>query len=354
MARITGHEAALFAPSGTMTNQLALRTWLQGGLQSVLLDSRSHIYRYENAGIAFHSHCGTTPVNVESAGSDPHLTLGDITRNLISTDIHHASTRVISLENTLNGSIFPLESIRKISDWIRAERNSSTPSLFPKSSNDMVLHLDGARLWNACAETATELSDICKHFDSVSLCLSKGIGAPIGSILVGNSEMISKARHYRKLFGGGWRQSGVLASAAIYAIEHVFLNNYNDSIDSPMKTSHHHARYIAQRLTDEVEGCTIANKVETNMVFPNFRNCLNGRGVRIEQLARTIDTIQASSSEKVKISPYGYSYYHPEDSSSDADYVMRLVTHYQIDQEGCDTLIDLIKSSIKLIKDMSD
>jgi threonine aldolase len=169
MAELTGHEDALFGCSGTMTNQLALRCWLRGALESVVLDARAHIHKYENAGIAYHSQAGVTTVRPRAGSS--HLTLDRIRANIIDDDVHCAKTRVVALENTLNGGIFDLEEIKRIADFTK--------------QRDLILHCDGARLWNASAETEIPLKDWCAPFDTVSLCLSKGVGAPVGSILVG-------------------------------------------------------------------------------------------------------------------------------------------------------------------------
>lgn len=155
---------------------------------SILCDYRSHIYAYEAGGIAYHSQAQVVPIK---PNNKIHLTFGEISSNIISTDnVHYAPTRVISLENTLNGSIFPFSEIKNISELARKK--------------GIKIHLDGARIWNVSAETGIALSSYGEYFDSISLCFSKSLGAPIGSILVGNEEFIKKARHFRKLFGGGY------------------------------------------------------------------------------------------------------------------------------------------------------
>jgi len=124
----------------------------------------------------------------------------------LSNDLHTPVTSLICLENTLGGRVFPIEEIKKIRQLA--------------NQHDIKLHLDGARLWNACAASGHSMSEYAQYFDSISLCLSKGLGAPVGSVLVGDQSFINKAKQYRKLFGGGWRQAGVLAAAGIYAIDH--------------------------------------------------------------------------------------------------------------------------------------
>ncbi|EPQ60932.1 hypothetical protein GLOTRDRAFT_32903 [Gloeophyllum trabeum ATCC 11539] len=206
MARLTGKEAALFMPSGTMSNQIALRTHLKQPPYSVLCDARAHINKYEAGGTAFHSGAHTIPV---PPSNGRHLTLRDVEANVVlGYDVHSAPTEVVSLENTLNGTIFPQEEIVAISDFAH--------------NKGLKMHLDGARIWHVAASTGTTIKELCAPFDSVSLCFSKGLGAPVGSCLVGSKEYIAKARWFRKLFGGGMRQIGILAASAAYALTHNF------------------------------------------------------------------------------------------------------------------------------------
>jgi threonine aldolase len=168
IAQMTGHEAAVFCASGTMTNQLGLRSHLTQPPHSVLCDARAHIHLYECGGIAFHSQAATVTVRPSNGR---YLTAEEIEASIVDEDQHHAPTRVIALENTLNGMIFPLEEIKRIRQLAQAKR--------------IALHLDGARLWNAAVATGTSLRQYGQLFDSMSLCLSKGMGCPIGSVLVG-------------------------------------------------------------------------------------------------------------------------------------------------------------------------
>ncbi|TFK57439.1 hypothetical protein OE88DRAFT_1651156 [Heliocybe sulcata] len=240
MARLTGKEAALFMPSGTMSNQIGLRTHLRQPPYSVLCDVRAHINKYEAGGTAFHSGAHTIPV---TPGNGHHLTLQDVQANVVlGYDVHSAPTEVVSLENTLNGTIFPQEEIVAISEFAH--------------SKAIKMHLDGARIWHVAASTGTSIKELCEPFDSVSLCFSKGLGAPVGSCLVGTKEYISKARWFRKLFGGGMRQIGILAASAAYALMHNFPR---------LITAHELTQRLEQGLKDI--GVEITSPGETCMVF---------------------------------------------------------------------------------------
>ncbi|KAL9577332.1 MAG: hypothetical protein Q9212_006432, partial [Teloschistes hypoglaucus] len=210
IASLTGHPAALLVLSGTMGNQLAIRTHLTQPPHSILADCRSHIYQWEAGGIA--SLSGAFPIQVLPEHGH-HLTLEDVQKHVVLDDnnVHHCPTTLISLENTLNGTILPLSTCQSISHWARAQ----TPPI--------KMHLDGARLWEAVAAGAGSLKDYCKCFDSISLCFSKGLGAPIGSIIVGSTPFIKRARHIRKALGGGLRQSGVIAAPARVGVDETFL-----------------------------------------------------------------------------------------------------------------------------------
>ncbi|KAL8698153.1 MAG: hypothetical protein Q9224_001977, partial [Gallowayella concinna] len=198
ISSLTGHPAALLVTSGTMGNQLCIRTHMTQPPHSILADHRSHIYQWEAGGIS--SLTGAFPIQVVPANGH-HLTLEDVKKHATTDDdVHHTPTTLISLENTLNGSILPLNVCRAISSFARA--------------HNIKLHLDGARLWEAVAAHEGSLKDYCACFDSISLCFSKGLGAPVGSIIVGSETFIKRARHVRKSLGGGMRQSGIIAAPA--------------------------------------------------------------------------------------------------------------------------------------------
>jgi len=240
IAKITGKEAGLFMPSGTMSNQIALRCHLIQPPHSVLCDVRSHVHKFEAGGIAFHSQASTITV---TPANGFYLTAKEVEAELVlEDDPHYAPTRVISLENTLSGIIFPQEEISKIAALAR--------------EYGLKMHLDGARIWHVAAEAGLSLRELCAPFDTVSLCFSKGLGAPIGSCLVGSASLIKKARAFRKGFGGGMRQTGFMAAAAAYALT----NNF------PLLPQVHSE---AKRLKTGLEelGARIVAPVDTCMIF---------------------------------------------------------------------------------------
>ncbi|RCK59222.1 Low-specificity L-threonine aldolase [Candida viswanathii] len=245
VAKLTGKEAGLYCVSGTLSNQIALRTNLYQPPYSVLCDHRSHIIVHEAGGLATLSQAMIQPI-VPSNGD--YLTLEDIVDYVIEDDgeIHGAPTKLISLENTLHGIIMPIEEIGKISKFCR--------------TNDIRLHLDGARLVNASVETGIPLAEYCKWFDSVSICLSKTLGAPIGSVLVADQKFINKANHFKKQQGGGIRQSGLLASMAIVAI---------DENLPKLKGTHERAKELG-KLCEE-NGIILEHPVHTNFVFVDIK-----------------------------------------------------------------------------------
>ncbi len=204
VAQLFGHEAALFCPSGTMTNQIAIKVHTHAPGE-VICDSLAHIYRYEGGGIGFNA--GLSVKLLE--GNRGRFTLEQLKAAINPDDIHFPPTQLVSIENTCNkggGSIWTLPEIEKISNFCR--------------SNNLPLHLDGARLFNALVASKTSPTEMGKHFDSISICLSKGLGAPVGSLLIGNKDFIKQSRRIRKILGGGMRQAGYLAAAGIYALDH--------------------------------------------------------------------------------------------------------------------------------------
>src|SRR5579872_4376734 len=204
VAALLGKEAALFVPSGTMSNQTAVKTHTQPG-DELLCEANCHIYNYEAGGPAVLS--GVMCRTVE--GDYGVLDLSQLEDKVRPVNDHLVRTRLVCLENTHNrggGRVFPIEKVRAISAWAR--------------KNGLIMHLDGARLWNAVVASGVPAAEWSRHFDTVSVCFSKGLGAPIGSALSGPRDFITRARRVRKLFGGGMRQAGVIAAAALYALEH--------------------------------------------------------------------------------------------------------------------------------------
>ena len=242
IAELTGKESALLVMSGTMGNQVSIRTHMLAPPHGIVTDHRSHIMEYEAGGVA--SLTGALVKTVEPKNGN-YATLEDIKKKaVISDNVHACPTKLISLENTLAGIVLPLEECQRIGAWAR--------------ENKIIMHLDGARIWEAVASGAGSLKDYCACFDSVSLCFSKGLGAPIGSIIVGTKAFTERARWIRKSIGGGLRQSGVITAAARVAVEDTFLGE-------KLKASHERARQIA-KLWESYGGKT-TNPVETNMVW---------------------------------------------------------------------------------------
>ena len=245
-ASLFGMEAALFCPSGTMTNQIAIKCHTQPG-NEIICDKTSHVYIYEGGGIAFNSGCQVKTVD----GIRGLITAEQVQESINNDDIHKPPSALVSLENTTNrggGGCYDLSEIIKIKEV--CERNG------------LKLHLDGARLFNALVAKHQTEKEFGSLFDSISICLSKGLGAPVGSVLLGKAELIKKARRIRKLFGGGMRQAGFMAAAGLYALE----NNI-----SRLQTDHIHAKQIAEELLKK-NFIGRMMPVETNIVIFEVNN----------------------------------------------------------------------------------
>jgi len=240
-AQLFGMESALFCPSGTMTNQIAIKCHTEPG-NEIICDKTSHIYVYEGGGIAFNSGCQVRTID----GNRGKLTADQIVEVINPEDIHKPITKLVSIENTSNrggGSCYELEDLIEIKKIC--------------IENQLNLHLDGARLWNAMVHKKYAAHDFGKIFDSISVCLSKGLGAPVGSLLIANSTFIKKARRVRKLMGGGMRQAGYLAAAGIYALD----NHINR-----LEEDHLHAQKIGSVLAQkDFVGEIIP--IETNIII---------------------------------------------------------------------------------------
>ncbi len=240
-ATLFGHESALFCPSGTMTNQIAIKVHTNAPGE-VVCDSLAHIYRYEGGGIGFNS--GLSVKLLE--GDRGRFSLEQLKAGIQPDDVHFPETQLVSIENTCNkggGSVWKLQDIEQIASFCREQK--------------LPLHLDGARLFNALVATSVSAEEMGKHFDSISICLSKGLGAPVGSLLIGSHQFIKKARRIRKVLGGGMRQAGYLAAAGIYALEHHV---------ERLKEDHENALLIANALKQKSFIKSIA-PVETNIVL---------------------------------------------------------------------------------------
>jgi len=241
-AEILGKEACVYMPSGTMTNQVAIRTHTEPG-DEVVADANTHTLLYECgapaalSGVTFRLVSGVRGV----------FAAKDVRAVLRPQNYHHPRTKLICIENTHNrggGSVWPIDAIAEVETVAR--------------QSGLALHLDGARLWNASAASGIPEGDYAKHFDSVSVCFSKGLGAPVGSALAGSAEFISRARRFRKMFGGGMRQAGIIAAGALYALDHHRRRLTDD---------HDNARALAEGIA-ELPGIELAVKtVQTNIII---------------------------------------------------------------------------------------
>jgi len=226
LSQLFGMEAALFCPSGTMTNQIAIKAHTQPG-DEVICDELSHIYQYEGGGIAVNAACSVRLLQ----GDRGRISAQQVAESINPDDVHKARTSLVVLENTSNrggGSCYDFGEILKIKEVCRQK--------------DLRFHLDGARLWNAMVARNESPVAYGEAFDSISVCLSKGMGTPVGSVLLGNAAFIRKAKRIRKVFGGGMRQAGYLAAAGIYAI---------DNHIERMAEDHAHAKATADVLRNK-------------------------------------------------------------------------------------------------------
>ncbi|MCX6351911.1 MAG: beta-eliminating lyase-related protein, partial [Bacteroidetes bacterium] len=203
-AQMFGMEASIFCPSGTMTNQIGIKCHTQAG-EEIICEKLSHVYQYEGGGIAFNAGCQVQTID----GHRGRITALQIEAAINPDDVHKPKTTLVSLENTANrggGACYDFGESIKIKNLCKEK--------------DLKLHLDGARLFNALVKKRETPKQYGEIFDSISICLSKGLGAPVGSLLLGKKDYIHKARRIRKVFGGGWRQAGYLAAAGVYALTH--------------------------------------------------------------------------------------------------------------------------------------
>ena len=235
-----GKPAALFVPSGTMANQVALRAHTQPG-DALIAGANAHLYLYESGAPA-----ALSGLHVTIVGEDGFFSAEDVRHAVYPREGHFAQTRLVCVENTHNrsgGRVFPLEDLRAVAEVARAA--------------DLALHLDGARIFNAEVATGIPAAVWAEPFDSVCFCLSKGLGAPVGSLILGSRAFIERAHRFRKMFGGGMRQAGILAAAGIHALEHHVKRLADD---------HANARRLAEGL-EQIPGVTLVRRPETNMVL---------------------------------------------------------------------------------------
>jgi threonine aldolase len=294
-ASIFGMEGALFCPSGTMTNQIAIKIHTNSPGE-LICDELSHIYKYEGGGIGFNAGLATKLVK----GDFGRLGAEQVEIAINPDDIHFPETQLVSLENTCNkggGTIYPLNQIKQIRK-LCIERG-------------LKLHLDGARIFNALVEADYTTKDIGKQFDTISVCLSKGLGAPIGSLLLGSYEDIKKARRIRKILGGGMRQVGYFAAAGIYALD----NNIER-----LKEDHLRAKKIAKNITD-ISYIKNVWPVYTNILIFEIKD-----NVDVQQL------IEKLAKQNLRVSAFG-----PQ--------LIRIVTHLDFNDEMLDETINILQNT---------
>ena len=299
-AEIFEREAALFVPSGTMGNQAAIKVHTDPG-QEVICEQRAHIFNHEMGMMS--AFAGVLPRTV--LAEDGILTWELIAPQVRGRSDHRARTGLVELENTSNlagGSVYPLQVSDEICD--RAHEAG------------LPVHLDGARIFNAGVALGRSVVDLTRKFDSVMFCLSKGLGAPVGSMLAGSKAFIEDARLVRKMLGGGMRQAGVLAAAGLVALE-----------ESPkrLRVDHENARFLAERLA-EMPGIKIeTGKVVTNILFLD----VSGTGLTSFELSKRLAS-QGVLANGVTTA------------------TMRMVTHYDVDRAGCERALQVMRESVGL------
>lgn len=282
LANELGFAAALFVPTGTMSNLLGLMAHCERG-DEYIVGQQAHTYKYEGGGAAVLGSIQPQPIDGEADGS---LDLAKVEAAIKQDDFHFARTRLLALENTMQGKVLPL-------DYLAAARELTR-------RRGLSLHLDGARLYNAAVKLGVPAREITQHFDSVSVCLSKGLGAPVGSVLCGSTALIAKARRLRKMVGGGMRQAGVLAAAGLYALQHQVQRLAED---------HANAARLGAALTEL--GYSV-EPVQTNMVY-----------VQLGERAGQIKAFMAERGIAVSAAPR-----------------LRLVTHLDVSAEQIERVIE--------------
>ncbi len=288
-ARMTGKEAALFCASGTQSNLLALMSQCDRG-DEYIVGQLAHTFRYEGGGAAVLGSIQPQPLDFEADGT---LDLDEVARFIKPDDFHFARTRLVCLENTHGGKVLPLDYLAQARAFV--------------DTHGLSLHLDGARVFNAAVKLGVAVNRITQYFDTISCCLSKGLGAPVGSVLCGPETILLKARRWRKVLGGGMRQAGFLAAAGIHALE-----NHVDRLAQ----DHENARRLALGLS-EIRGIEMdLETVQTNIVFVDLKTDL----ARLEAHLRA---------DKILIHPGNH---------------MRLVTHLDVDTADIDRALASFKA----------
>lgn len=284
-------EDAVFVPSGTQSNLIALMAHCERG-DEYIVGQKAHTYLYEGGGAAIFGSIQPQPLDFENNGT---LDLAKVATAIKPDDSHFAKTRLLSLENTQNGKPLPMNYLADARTFV--------------NKHGLGIHLDGARLFNAAVAHQVPVREIARHFDSVSVCLSKGLGAPVGSVLCGKKSLIDKARRWRKPLGGGMRQAGLLAAAGIMALE--------ENVDR-LADDHRRARQLAESLS-QLKGLEVTEQ-NTNMLFVKIS----------EEKLSAISESMAEQKILVSLGP-----------------VTRLVTHLDIDDSNLETVVDAFKKGLQ-------
>lgn len=299
IAELLGKEAALFVPSGTMGNQLCIKSHTQPW-DEIICDKDAHIYNYESGSIAGLSHVQVMPVN----GKNGIFTADQVEEVIRPEAYYLPKTKLVCIENTHNrggGSIFPIDEIKRIKNVV--------------DKYGLKFHLDGARLWNASIATGISMKEYSSYFDSVSVCLSKGLGAPVGSVIAGSKEFIKIAHRYRKAWGGGMRQAGILAAAGLFAIEHNFKRLAED---------HRRAKYFAKEISKISRIKIDPDSVQTNIILFEVEGLTAQEVVaKIKDPSKTGDSLLLSIGKK---------------------YLVRAVTHLDVNDEDIEIAINILKA----------
>jgi len=291
-ADMFGMEKALYCSSGTQTNQIAINVHVQPGGE-IITNMESHIYKYEGGGIAKNTGASVRLIH----GNRGRLTIDDVKEWINPDDVHFPVTQLVSLEDTSNrggGAIYDFEEIKKISAFCKANR--------------LPLHLDGARLMNAMVENGVGIKEYATQFDSISLCLSKGLGAPVGSVLIGKEDFNNKSRRVRKVFGGGMRQAGIIAAGGLYALKNNVIR---------LKEDHVHAKALESTL-NSLNWVKEVVPVDTNIVV-----------AILEDTSKRDNILGELAKYDIKIMAFGPG-------------MLRFVTHLDISGSDIDRTIDVL------------
>lgn len=288
-----GFEAALFTSSGTQANLLGLMSHCERG-DEYLCGQQAHNYKYEAGGAAVLGSIQPQPIENNPDGS---LCFSKLEAAIKPDDFHFARTKLLSLENTINGKVLPLSYLAQAREFV--------------NKHNLQLHLDGARVYNAAVALDVDIKEIAQHFDSMTICLSKGLSAPVGSLLLGTTEYIQKARRIRKMLGGGMRQAGILGAAAKLAL--------TEQVPQ-LAIDHSNAKYLAEQLNTVAGFSVNVEHIQTNIVF-----------ARLDSQIDIHDVVQKAKDQSILLS---------------ASNPIRFVTHKDVSKEDIDSLIVFLHSTI--------